>query len=82
MGNEASQEAEEHAPIENKLEATWSHVALDTDSIPPREGHKYVTSQIVPLLTTYNIHDNNIIPPSHNATPCHSLPKYAHINTI
>ena len=46
MGNEASQEAEVHASIENQLEAAWSHVPLD-GSIPPREGHKYIILIII-----------------------------------
>lgn len=40
MGNEASQEAQEHAPIENTVEATWAKVPLSGHTINPREGHK------------------------------------------
>lgn len=40
MGNEASQEAQEHAPIENNVEATWHQYPVSGEFIPPREGHK------------------------------------------
>lgn len=43
MGNEASQEAQEHAPIENNVEAHWIRAPLSGDAINPREGHNTVT---------------------------------------